>query len=63
MINRLDLERHLRAHGCYFHRRGGKHDIWINPSVRAESAVPRHRQIPLGTARAICKQLRVPPMK
>jgi len=60
-VKKRDLEQHLRKHGCYFHHHGGNHDIWLNPKTRSESAVGRHRDIPFGTARAICKQLMIPP--
>ena len=60
-MKRRDLEQHLRQQGCYLHRHGRGHDIWLNPAGRAESAVPRHREIATGTARAICRQLGVAP--
>jgi len=60
MIKRTDLVRHLRRHGCALLRQGGRHEVWIGP-VGARSTVPRHREIPLGTARAICRQLGIPP--
>jgi mRNA interferase HicA len=60
-MKRKNLERHLRRHGCYFHHHGGNHDVWLNPVTRAESTLGRHREIPIGTAKAICKQLRIPP--
>jgi mRNA interferase HicA len=55
-----DLERHLRRHGCLFHREGGSHTIWMNPANRKITSVPRHREIKENTARAICKQLEIP---
>jgi mRNA interferase HicA len=55
-----DLERHLRRHGCQFHREGGSHTIWFNPANRKITSVPRHREIKENTARAICKQLEIP---
>jgi len=39
-----DLERHLREHGCVFHRQGGAHAIWFNPKRRTIASVPRHRE-------------------
>ena len=59
-MKRLDLVRHLEAHGCEFLREGGNHTIYINRSVRKISAVPRHREIIEFTARKICKDLQVP---
>lgn len=55
-----DLERHLRQHGCLFHREGGAHTIWLNPVTRKIASVPRHREIKEGTVRVICRQLEIP---
>jgi predicted RNA binding protein YcfA (HicA-like mRNA interferase family) len=54
------LARHLRQHGCIFHREGRAHSVWINPAKRKLTSVPRHREIKEGTVRLICKQLDVP---
>jgi hypothetical protein len=62
MIKRADLERHLRGHGCALRREGAKHAVWWNPATGQQSTVPRHRDLPLATARAICRQLGVPPV-
>jgi predicted RNA binding protein YcfA (HicA-like mRNA interferase family) len=59
-MNRRDLERHLRKHGFQFHRHASKHDIWLNPFNGATAAIPRHRQLKITTARAICRELGVP---
>jgi predicted RNA binding protein YcfA (HicA-like mRNA interferase family) len=56
-MKKRDLERHLRQHHCDRHRNVGKHEIWLNRATRAEAAVPRHREIPPGTVRSICRQL------
>lgn len=61
VIKRRDFERHLRAHGCTLKREGGKHSVWENVAAARQSTVPRHRELPLTTARAICAQLEVPP--
>jgi HicA toxin of bacterial toxin-antitoxin, len=58
MIKTRDLRRHLRTHGCEQLREGAKHSVWQGPGGR--STVPRHREIPRTTARAICDQLGVP---
>ena len=42
-------------------REGGKHTIWHNPALDVRVPVPRHREIQIGTARAICRQLSIPP--
>ena len=60
MTRVLLLEKHLRDHGCALVREGGSHTVWHNPGTGARSTVPRHREIPRSTARAICKQLGVP---
>ena len=31
-MNRRQLERHLRQHGCVLHHHSGRHDVWLNPS-------------------------------
>jgi hypothetical protein len=54
-----DFERHLSAHDCRKIGEGARHSKWRGPTDHA-SAVPRHREIAAGTARAICKQLEVP---
>jgi hypothetical protein len=33
-------------------RRGTRHDVWRSPAAERPVTVPRHREIPLGTARA-----------
>jgi mRNA interferase HicA len=58
MIKTRDLKVHLEANGCRQVRQGGKHEIWQGPNGR--SSVPRHREIPRTTARAICTQLGAP---
>jgi mRNA interferase HicA len=60
-LKRRDLEGHLRHHGCQPLRQGANHVIWTNIVRDLRSPVPRHREIPSGTARAICRQLGVPP--
>lgn len=61
MIKRRDLVRHLAKHGCFVHRQGGAHEIWKSPDGR-RSPVARHSEIPLTTARNVCKLLGVPPV-
>lgn len=58
-MKRTELEAHLRAHGCELLRHGGKHDFWHNRLTNAVTSVPRHREIPRGTVRAICRDLGV----
>jgi mRNA interferase HicA len=59
-MNRRQLERHLRTHGCQLHHHGGKHDVWVNPSNLAQAPVPRHGRIKRGTVRGICRILGIP---
>jgi mRNA interferase HicA len=60
-LKRRDLEGHLRENGCEPIREGGRHAIWANRARDLRTPLPRHREIPFGTARAICRQLAVPP--
>jgi hypothetical protein len=60
-LKRRELEGHLREHRCQPLREGANHTIWTNPARDLRSPVPRHREIPSGTARAICRQLAIPP--
>jgi mRNA interferase HicA len=55
-----DLERHLRGQGCILFREGGAHSLWLNPTNRKITSVPRHREIKEGTVRGICRQLEIP---
>jgi mRNA interferase HicA len=59
MLRRADLERHLLECGCALRREGTKHAVWWNPATRQQSILPRHRELPLATARAIRRQLGV----
>jgi mRNA interferase HicA len=52
-----ELERHLIANGCERVRHGARHDVWRSPTAERPVTVPRHREIPFGTAQAICRQL------
>jgi hypothetical protein len=60
-VKRRDLERHLREHGCRLVDEGSRHSKWAGARGNRRTAVPRHREIDFGLARAICKQLDVPP--
>jgi mRNA interferase HicA len=62
MIRRRDLEAHLRSSGASLLRHGAKHDVWIAPGAVRPVTLPRHSRIPRTTARAICRQLGVPPL-
>jgi mRNA interferase HicA len=56
----VDLIRHLQSNGCYLLREGGRHSVYVNPTNRATSAVPRHREINDFLARKICRDLGIP---
>jgi mRNA interferase HicA len=56
-MKRVELVRHLEAHGCYLLREGGKHSLYVNPANNQTSAVPRHREINEFLARKICRDL------
>jgi mRNA interferase HicA len=60
-VKRVDLLRHLRTQGCRPLREGRGHSVWVNPANGRQSAIPRHREVDDYTARAICRQLGVPP--
>jgi mRNA interferase HicA len=57
------LTKHLSDHDCEVVREGGSHTVWQHRSSGRRSTVPRHRDLPRTTARAICKQLGVPPVE
>jgi mRNA interferase HicA len=60
-MKRIDLVRHLEAHGCQFLREGANHAVYVNRAVRKVSTVPRHREINDYLVLKICKDLDVPP--
>ena len=59
-MKRLDLIRHLEAHGCEWLREGGSHTVYVNRKVRKSSAVPRHREINEFLVEKICRDLEIP---
>ena len=59
-MKRVELIRHLQTHGCEFMREGGKHSLFLNPSNKQTSAVPRHREINDFLVRKICRDLGIP---
>jgi mRNA interferase HicA len=60
-MKRIELERHLRKQGCEVLRDRGKHTIWINPATGGRSPIARQSEIPLTTARNVCRLLGVSP--
>jgi hypothetical protein len=63
-MKRAELERWLRAHSAEPApgRGRGKHEGWRHAETGAKSFVPRHREIGMGVARTICRQLGIPPI-
>ena len=61
-MKRRDLIRHVEAFGCALLKEGAKHSRYVNLGDRVRQAtIPRHREIDEMLARAICRQLGVPP--
>jgi len=58
-VKRVDLIRHLEAHGCRLLREGGSHAVYVNPATRRVSTVPRHREVNDFLARKICRDLEI----
>ena len=58
-MKRIDLIRHLLAHGCEQIREGHSHKIFENSTAQKRAPVPRHREIPEPLVRAICRQLEI----
>jgi predicted RNA binding protein YcfA (HicA-like mRNA interferase family) len=52
-VKRVDLVRHLEAHGCRLLREGGSHSVYVHAATRKISTVPRHREIKEFLARKI----------
>ena len=61
-MKRVDLIRHIEASGCAFLREGGRHTVYVNPTSRKVSTVPRHREINDFMARKICRELEIAEM-
>lgn len=59
-MKRVDLIRHLKAHGAQFLREGGSHSVDVNRASGKTSTVPRHRDINDFLAQKICKDLEIP---
>lgn len=59
-MKRVDLFRHLEAHGCALLREGGNHTVYVNRVARKVSTVPRHRELNDELVKKICKDLEIP---
>ena len=56
-MKRIDLVRHLAAHGCELLREGANHSVYVKQKARKASAIPRYRGINEHLARKICRDL------
>ncbi len=59
-MKRRELIRHLEDNGCTFLREGKKHTIYVNPSKRKVSSIPRHSEVVDLLCKKICKDLDIP---
>ena len=62
-MKRLELLKHILAHGCLVLREGGNHTALVNPTNRKQTVLGRHREIDELMAKIICRQLEIPPVK
>ena len=53
-----ELERRLKAQGCYFVKHGKRHDLWFSPITQSFFPIPRHgaKEVPDGTLNDIVNQ-------
>ena len=51
------MVRELTRAGCYLHRHGKRHDIYVNPETGQKAPVPRHTEVKSSLCRLIRKQL------
>jgi mRNA interferase HicA len=56
-MKRGDLIRLLVDNGCYLHRHGANHDIYVNAVTGKKTAIPRHGEIRNTLVAMILKQL------
>lgn len=56
-MKRSDLIRELEQAGCFLHRHGKKHDIYVNPQNGKKVPIPRHTEIKNTLCDLIRKQL------
>lgn len=61
-MKRRELVRHLKTYGCHLLKEGRRHSRFVNLADESRQAtLPRHREIDDFLARAICRQLGIPP--
>ncbi|MBU1356552.1 MAG: type II toxin-antitoxin system HicA family toxin [Candidatus Edwardsbacteria bacterium] len=56
-MKRKELIKRLSGLGCILMRRGGRHDLFKNPSTGKQQPVPRHTEIDEHLAKHIIKEL------
>jgi mRNA interferase HicA len=56
-LKRKDPIRQLVDEGCYLHRRGAKHDIYIDAKNGKKTPIPRHTELKNTLCELIRKQL------
>jgi len=56
-MKRRELIRELIAAGCYLHRHGKRHDIYMNPKLGRKAPIPRHNEIRDSLCELIRRQL------
>lgn len=59
-MKRREFVEGLERSGCFLHRPGARHDIYINPRTGQKQAVPRHTEIDNTLAKHIRKHLGLP---
>jgi hypothetical protein len=58
-MKRAAFLRELAQKGCVLHRRGGRHDLYLNRGNGRKAPVPRHSEIRESLCRVIRKQLEI----
>jgi predicted RNA binding protein YcfA (HicA-like mRNA interferase family) len=58
-MKRRELIRKLESGGCRLLRRGGRHDLYVNPTTGKMQPVPRHTEIDEALTRHILRYLSV----
>jgi mRNA interferase HicA len=56
-VKRRDLIRLLEQQGCKLLREGGRHTVYLNPTTKQTSTIPRHTEVDDFLAKKICKDL------
>lgn len=58
-MKRKAFLKELRKAGCFLHRHGGRHDLYVNPTNGQKAPVPRHAEIRDSLCKLIRRQLGV----